>query len=336
MSINAYQTFHEKNLGILIFPYLSERDKRNLEMTNKCWHEAKVNFEILSYQSLKTKLNEKKAIFRKVGEVLRKEELLSVLGSGGSKVAIEISDGKALLLPNMNYDSINWRGLIARWKMMLHDEIKMSQLLTKIGLLNPLHQKVSISLSENFHEEIQAYISVNFVYLKDCFILDTKNFRSCTWKLGKDFLFKSEEDRLIVENWEAVLDTLLTDIAKICVYQIPAVGDSLNLAIVRKSSLSSSYYFEIRYFGFDFSNKYGPIRIPKIEEKPSIVTNYTSPTELLNSILSTLFFYEFGRDYDYGKESEKYLKLQKQLVESYSKIIALRMEAMNINIHRQL
>lgn len=321
MSVTCYQNFHQKNLGVLISPYLSKEDRESLGQADKAWRKTKVGLEAQDYLILKDKIKSKKAIYISEGKGLHQELLLGILGAGGSKKAIELQGGRALIVPNM--DTANCSVLVTRWKRMVHEEIVMSKLLTKIGLLSPLSQRVRISLSIDSPERtIPAYLSETFEKLgktKGWFIIDRKNFASSTWKQGENYLFKTEEERLNEKNWDSVVNSVLSDVVKICEHNIPAGGDSLNLAIVNKPSESAVCQYEIRYFGFDFSSKNEYLSMLQIQNKPP------HATWLFERILDLVFYYEFGERYDDGDESGKLRGLKDQLVQKYSKNIISRL-----------
>jgi hypothetical protein len=283
--------------------------------------------DISSYEALRKEMRQKGAILYVTDETGKHPEtLLGVLGRGGSKKAIQVARGRALILPNMDVDPT--AHIAGRWERMVLEEVKMSQILNRLGLLSPLSEQVSVTLTESSENVIPAYISESFenLSLKGCFIIDTKNSDSSTWKEGEHSLFQSDEERLSEKNWDSVFDSALTDIAKICLYDIPAGGDSLNIAIVKKSSDSAVCQHEVRYFGFDFSSNHGFLAIPD-EHRPSTSPNMDKATRLLNSIIDNIFFCEFGRRYDYGDESANLGNLKDRLVQRYIKDVAERMSS---------
>lgn len=325
----------QKTNGTQLLTFLSNNDRNNISQVNKLWREIVKTFDIQCYLLLNTKICQKNSILYitdKTGP--HQEMLLDVLGAGGSKKAIQLEGGKALIIPNMSANSIS--SIEAMWKKMVYEEVAMSQLLTSIGLLSPLSKRVSISLSPNASEGIiPAYTSETFESLgktKDWFIIDIKNSKSSTWIKGKDFLFNSEEDRLNEENWDSVTDLMLTDVLKICAYNIPAGGDALNIAIVKKSDLSGKSMkskYEVRYFGFDFSSKNPEVllSIPQIKERPSLIdTSGAKP--LLFSLLDFIFFYEFGDSYESGEE--KLTGLRDRLIVRYRKELVSRREKLKL------
>ncbi len=268
------------------------------------------------------------------------ETLLECLGKGGSKMAIQIGKGRALILPNMSIDPI--ADIAGRWERIVLEEVKMSKILTGLGLLSPLSEQVSVTLIESSEHVIPAYISETFenLSLKGCFIIDMKNTYSSTWKKGKHFLFQSDKERLNEKNWDSVFGSLLTDIAKIWLHRIPVGGDSLNIAVVKTPPDSAVCQYEVRYFGFDFSSKSGYLEIPDVENRP-----LTSPdrdevirlVDTIDTILVNIFSCEFGKRYEYRKEGSASLRdLKNRLVERYSKALVAQIKFHNNSLRSSL
>jgi hypothetical protein len=281
-----------------------------------------------AFQILKDRIHKKEPIYLISEGVLQEEKLLKILGKGGCKKAIELERGRALIVPNMDVEvdffSRNWEGIVG-------EEVAMSQLLTKIGMLSPLSQKVRISLSASDEETIPAYLSETFESLgktKGWFIIDTKNSKSSTWQQGKDFLFNSEEDRLNKENWDLISNSLLDDVAKMCIYDIPTLIDSINVAIVKKTSGLEISPYEIRYFGFDFSSKNCSLSIPTIQER-SKEPDMGKVEGVLSTILDQVFYCEFDKRYGSGTEHATLWGFKNSLVKKYSKEVVIRVNKMH-------
>lgn len=294
MSISAYRTFHEKNFGALIFPFLSKKNQNNLAQTDTIWERAKLNFDFHNYKILKTVMKNRAVLYLKDVNGIQQAKLLKTLGKGGSKKAILLDTNQALLLPNMGTDSVE--EIVSRWSRMVHEELVMSEILSKLELLTPQSKRVSISFLNHSKEEIPAYLSKTFKALSETqgwFIIDTKNPDSSTWKKGKDFLFKSMDDRLNEKNWDYVLNKVLNDIVKICIHHLPISNDSINFAIVKNSSESFLSQYQVRYFGFDFSSKYRTLKIPEILETPTLAPNMILALKLVNTVLDKIFAFEF-------------------------------------------
>jgi hypothetical protein len=80
-----------------------------------------------------------------------KKQKMTFVGEGGSKRAFELNNGKVLILPNMNQDSIPT--VQVRWERMLNEEMAMMKILRSIGLLTPLAEKVEIDFINMEREE---------------------------------------------------------------------------------------------------------------------------------------------------------------------------------------
>lgn len=319
----TYSGHKNLNFGKLLLPLLSSKDRESLGLVNKAWQIAKQKFV---FKCLKNKLRTKAIVFIKDDTGIHQEKLLSLLGQGGSKKAYQLDGGRALIVPNMGSDFMD--GIFMNWRRYVDEEVAMSQFLTEIGILSPLSRRVTLSLAQDFNEAIPAYISETFQNLtktKGWSIIDSKNAKTCTWILEKDFLFNSEKDRLEEKNWDSVVDSVLTDVAKIALYKIPIKIDSLNFAIIKKPSQSTASQFEIRYFGFDFSDKYEKLSMPTIEKKSLEISYGDEAREALNSILDYIFFVEFGRRYELGPERENLKDFKNQLVERYIEVVISRM-----------
>ena len=311
---NTCVVFNSIHFQAFLFSFLPEEDQRSLGQVNRNWHQVKTGLDTERYRRLKQVISEKHPLYMKVNDSeFTKESLLKVLGRGGSKKAYELDKGRCLMIPNMDVDPI---GAIAeRWPRMVYEEVKMSELLTRLGLLSPSHRRVSLFLSENPHEErIPAYFSKTFAHFETegVFIIDMKNQESSTWKKDTHFLFASEEARLNIENWLAVIDPFLNDLANVALYQIPNGSDSCNVAIVKEPSQSGDILYKLRYFGFDFSTKRGRTEIPHspdVHHIPSLRWGISN----LQRIIDRIFFNEFGNRYDDGPESEKLHVLEERV-----------------------
>ena len=186
--------------------------------------------------------------------------LIKMLGKGGSKKVFETHEGQALALPNMDIDSID--EIARRWERMVNEEVSFSQLHPTIGLLSVSLEKVNVTVDSSDSEaaSISAYKTETFQSLakKGLFVIDNK--QGTAWQgtvLTNAF---NNEGQLIEDKLGEILQPLLEDAKKIIVYNLPNTCDSLNLAIVEKtrdedSPLEKDY--TVRYFGFDFSKKYG-------------------------------------------------------------------------------
>lgn len=247
------------------------------------------------YASLKNKIESHDSIELWFTTNPTKITLLQELGCGGCKKAIEIINQIALILPNM--DANDPPMMMKHWNRIVDEEVKLSQILTEVGLLSPGYQKTYLSLSDDEKESfIPIYFSQTFQSLgqsKNWSIIDWKNPNSSTWKFGHHFLFSSDEKRLDPKNWDSVVSPLLTDVKKLCKHQIPTKSDSLNIAITTQESSSVESPYTARYFGFDFSNKCTPLSLKELSSKEKKIKYSQTLTFLLDQIL----FWEFGHRY---------------------------------------
>lgn len=249
------------------------------------------------------------------------ETLLRVLGRGGSKKAIQLARGRALIVPNMDADPL--LEIANRWERMVLEEVAMSNILKRIGLLSPVLEQVSIALEESSEHVIPTYVCESFESLaktKGCFIIDRRNRGSSTWTRGHS-LFKPSTDRFQETNWDPVLALLIADIVQIYLHDLPVGGDSLNFAILQNPAESADLCsYQVRYFGFDFSSKHEATGIPEIQEKPLVRPNEVWVKNLIESSLDYVFSYEFGNEYDFehpgvGEESRRF---KNRLVKRYT------------------
>ena len=231
--------------------------------------------------------------------------LLGILGEGGCKIALHVDKGRALIIPNMS-DSLN--SVVERWERIVSEEVKMCEILGKLGLLSPNYLKVDIFSSDNNELAIPGYISKSFDQMAKedgCFILDTKNPESSSWKKGTHFIFESNNERFEEKNWDNVLDLLIEDISKIFLHGIDIPGDALNIAIVKKE-IDLKAHYHVRFFGFDFTNKYQSLVFPEIEKKSDKKIEMSATKRIVDSILFLLFeaeFFKCGEDVKSLRES---------------------------------
>lgn len=289
------------------------------------------------YQGLKVKVRAKDPIYLKQGDSSCQESIIAELGSGGCKRAIQLSHGRALLIPNMDTDSLE--SICSIWKRVVEEEVSTSQEYQKAGLLTTFPKQVAVSLSADSHEgAIPALLCESFENLgktKNWYILDQKNSRSSTWIYGKDFLFKSEEDRLKKENWDQIFHPLLDDIVKICLLDLPDNQDSQNIAIVKRTDTSTASLYEVRYLGFDFTHKHGSLgpltKDQQAKEKddpmddPLFVSieRFNRACSILKSFLPSVMGCEFG--YRFTKDA-KVQSLYKRLEIEYKGILLDRID----------
>lgn len=171
------------------------------------------------------------------------KQLIKSLGYGGCKLAMQLNDGQALIIPN--------EGGGPRWAHIVAREVIESELHQKIGLYSPLNTLVYVFPDATSDKCIPAYTNPSFADLatRGVYVIDCKR---------PDFhphhptlrLFKSHEDMLNMDLWRPLLVDMIQDIAKLVFYQIPYGWDCFSLAIIKEET-----GYRIRYFGFDFSDK---------------------------------------------------------------------------------
>jgi hypothetical protein len=92
-------------------------------------------------------------------------------------------------------------------------------------------------------------------------IIDEKNPASSTWDRS---LFHETADSLDERKWEKALNPFLKDIAKLLANNFWLYADNVSMAVLEKSDQSDGVKYEVRYFGFDFSSKYGKLSFKKL------------------------------------------------------------------------
>jgi hypothetical protein len=275
------------------------------------------------FNRLKNTIKQKNAPLRLLSNKKeRSVTLMKLLGKGGSKKAFEIAQGRALILPNMDTDSMI--SVIKNWTRIVDEEVKMSQLLKSVGLLSPLSEKVTISVaSRTLLATIPAYTSLSFEHLAyqyNQFIIDYKTPASSMWIENKNFLFANQNERWNIQNWTSVLDEMLNDIIKLCQYNIPIDEDSYNLAIVKGQSPP----YQVRYFGFDFSSKRERLEVSYSEVAAQDI-DLNQVKKLIQRTLSIIFSYEFGSDWVYRDGKEKIISFKEQIVNTCIQQIQLKL-----------
>jgi len=194
-----------------------------------------------------------------------------IIGSGGTKTAYAINNQVVIFRPNW----LDGQSLINIWHRIIHEEIQMAELLTRIGIptlkfvlcrikIDP-DQIITTISSQSFESEVP-----NGMY-----IIDTKNSRSSTWPTDKSLsIFSPDLDPFDVNNWLGVMATYIADVKTLVQNKIFLLGDSLNLAFVSKQSKfhsGSNLPFEVRIFGFDFASKHFTLDIKKLNPDTQII-----------------------------------------------------------------
>lgn len=277
-----------------------------------------------TYRVLRSVLEQERPTIYVTDEIGKhQEEIQGVLSGGQYKKAYKLSGDRALLLPNM--DNRNRLFFPTVWKRMVKEEVKMSQFLNEIKLLSPDSRLVGVSISENSDEKIPAYISICFDAMKKakgCYIIDGKDGHnindSSTWVKGEKFLFKAEEIRMIVENWDSVTKKLIKEVLTLCSHGISIDSDCASIAIERKpvSKDCSISKYNIRYFGFDFSKSC------MRGEEPNILANYAITEDdisfTIGIIMHRVLDYEFCNIASEQRQETK--KLQNKIIERCVKL----------------
>lgn len=344
MTISALNKNYYLQTRLLSFLSPEERDQ--LAQTNKAWRNAEETVSSVFLNRLKSQIDEDcfgdEACHLFIADETgrQKEQMGCVLGKGGSKKAIKLGgkqrDGKhfALIVCNLDGERSGFEHVARSWKRFVHEEVAMSKFLSSLDLLSPQYRRVNISLSSTAAEGVMpAYISETFSSLgksNEWFVIDVKIRDSSSWRWGECFLFSRPEDRLVERNWDGVFDSMMTDIAKICVYDIPVNEDSLNFVIAKKPiAATSASPFEARYFGFDFSSKDRWLSIPKnLPKRQNTEIEKATSNWILSRCLDYVFWYEFGNKYLHNAEGMRadLTALLERLKERFTKEISARME----------
>jgi len=181
-----------------------------------------------------------------------------ILGSGGSKNAVSFfQDGEKseeiLMLPSVG---------LAMWYQMVEEEVKVSEEMSKLGILNVQSKRTDLYLESENDAKIffASYKCPSFESLvpKGIFVIDVKNSRSSQWPRGQSLLYPDDE-RYNFDTWEPIVAPLVEDLYKLAnnnlLFDVDTEKsvDSCNFAIVRTEKAHPKYF--VRYFGFDFSSK---------------------------------------------------------------------------------
>ncbi|GAB4230291.1 MAG: hypothetical protein Tsb0021_08360 [Chlamydiales bacterium] len=210
------------------------------------------------------------------------------LGKGGSKIALEVSGNRALLLPNIK-SKIDSH--INRWPEMVDEEVYMSKYLEKNGLLCSKLEKVFVlsQVNEEINTRLPALITETFSKLKEqgIHVINLKDFYSDEDNI---FLFKKPDDEkqslsldrnqlYDIDVWKnQILPDLVEDFAKLLRSGVTLYSDSLSIALVENAT-----GYSIRYFGFDFSSKHTSL------ERPNPLSEKTVDKEQLHQQISKSF-----------------------------------------------
>ncbi len=214
-----------------------------------------------------------------------------ILGEGGSKRALDIGEGRALIIQNMDLGSAP-----NMWMRMVTEEVGLSRFIYEHGLMGVVSTKVEIKTNQD-QTPMPAYCCETFTSLanRNIYIIDKKNrfsstlnrdvISTATLKIKKESygtrtLFPKKEDALNPEKWVELLEgEFMNDIARMQKGNIIFEGDSLNIAITtddHKKPLS------VRPYGFDFSSKSHTRSLPDDStplpfiKMKSVIKNYIS------------------------------------------------------------
>ena len=170
-----------------------------------------------------------------------------IIGHGGTKTVHLINENKVIYKPNPT----DGQSLINIWNRIVDEEIQMSSLLSKIGILTLKFTKVQIKLNDQI---ITTHSSVPFsAYIKDgIYIIDTKNHKSTQWQSSLS-IFPENIDQYNVNSWLSVMKSYINDVHILVINRLSLSGDSLNLAFVKNENIDIP--FIVRIFGFDFASK---------------------------------------------------------------------------------
>lgn len=193
-----------------------------------------------------------------------------VIGAGGTKTAYLIDDKIVVFRPN----AMDGQRLINIWDRIITDELMMSELLHKIGILNLNFKLCQIKLNQTLTLQTLCSQSFKSEISNGLYIIDTKNINSSTWPKDNSIsFFAVDVDPYNVDNWLKAMESYILDVNTLVKNNLSLCGDSLNFAFAAKGSKyhsGSDQLFEIRIFGFDFTSKYSPL---KLENKvPTSVT----------------------------------------------------------------
>lgn len=151
------------------------------------------------------------------------------------------------MLPNVN---------LAVWHRIVEEEVKVSEEMSKLGILNVQSKRTDLYLESGDNAKIffASYKCPSFKSLaaKGIFVVDIKNSGSSTWPRKKS-LINLDDKKYNVDTWKPLVEPLAKDLYKLVNNNLIFGRDSSNFAIQRTENTNPEYV--IRYFGFDFSSK---------------------------------------------------------------------------------
>lgn len=183
----------------------------------------------------------------KIGDNIYKFKDARRVGSGGSKIAWNISDKYVLMLPNTSHDDIS-----GYWDHVVADEVKWSNIIKAFGLLTTNNKRVDVRIDDNI---LSAYISTNFKYYEKygMYVFESKT---------KDPIFHLNYKNT-VPYLHCMFKSLYKDAVNMYRLNLSAAGDSFNILLIKRKSKECEY--QVRYLGFDFSSKNSIKAIPHIK-----------------------------------------------------------------------
>lgn len=252
--------------------------------------------DFVETSSFSERFNNKGYLYIKDENGFQRENLGPIIGRGGSKKAIQLERGRVLLVPNDDVESY----CEERWQRIVDEEVEVSAVMKRIGLLTTEPKKVTLHLSRKNQDAMPAFVCASFDEINKA-----NNFHILEYKWGKPSrkcsLFPNPNDRFKEEKWDEVVEELLVDISKIYRENIYVSPDALHLAIQPGKA---------RYFGFDFSLKYSRYEPRKINVENTVKNLVTG---LINHEFAIHKGYYDGLDGFFDRLEEKYTRKVVQL-----------------------
>lgn len=206
---------------------------------------------------------------------------IKLLGYGGSKKIVEVNETLALMIPNARRYEAKTH---AYWTRLVQEELALSDLLGKIGLLALRLSPTAVSTITEPDLKIPTYTTDTFagllkqgIFVLEGFMMEDEK---DGWSKSKR-LFESEEIALNPANWISLFEDLVDDVHKLIAYNIPTGLDSMHRAIVRTPK-----GYRVRYFGFDFASKKSAMIIPS--DIPSVDLRTVDPSRISGIIRSLI------------------------------------------------
>ena len=184
-----------------------------------------------------------------------------IVGAGGTKTAYLVDDTTVVFRPN----AVDGHALINIWDRIVAEELTMSELLQKIGILTLNFKLCLIKLNQTLTLQTLCSQSFKSEVSNGLYIIDAKNMNSSTWPKDNSIsFFETNIDPYDVNNWLKVMEPYILDVNKLVKNNLSLYGDALNFAFVAKGSVNhsgSDSLFEARIFAFDFASKHVPLKL---------------------------------------------------------------------------